>query len=187
MRESLRAGRRFLMKKTTNDRAPFLQVMRSVNRISGGFPKCGTPKWSTDRPWRGEESHGGFWGFGVLRNSRNSHFVSIKLFGEVLVNQSRIDLDFLSTCWPTVDWYGFSTCHLDLNVANLWYPANNEILSWLVDHPTDTKRLFWLSFYPSKIDLLHPTGHVADFQVSGSPARGISSLRCSSRIGSVMA
>ena len=28
-----------------------------------------------------------------------------------------------------------------LSMANLRYPANNEILSWLVDNPIDTKRL----------------------------------------------
>ena len=37
--------------------------------------------------------------------------------------------------------------------SNLRYPANKKNLSWLVDNPIDTKRLYWISSYPSKIDL----------------------------------
>ena len=40
-------------------------------------------------------------------------------------------------------------------MAKLRYPANNDnfLAGYMIDTPIDTKRLFWISFYRSNIDL----------------------------------
>lgn len=144
MRESLRAGRRFLRWKRPTIEL-LLQLMRSVNRISnrisGGFPKCGTPKWSTDRPWRGEESHGGFWGFWSPQKFKKlphceyqivwrspsqsiSHWSGLSQY--MLANRGLIWILYLSP----------RSQHGQSLIPCIFFKKK----SWLVDHPTDTKR-----------------------------------------------